>query len=151
MIQNYNTFRTFSIFFLCSSNTHMYDFDPWVIGANATQQCVNVIYVSTTRHSSTSFTNNSSPSPPPVYLWKSSLSNITSPTDSLLACRNLSIQCFRRGSDGWRPVFFRTLRTSGTDWVSKQWEVGGWENYLGGTLTDIKYENGTCSFPSVMA
>lgn len=63
----------------------------------------------------TYFTNDMSPSPPPLYLWKSSLSIIISPTDSLLACRNLSIQCFRRGSDGWRPVFLRALRTRGTN------------------------------------
>lgn len=40
------------------------------------------------------------------HLWKRSLSIITSPTDSFTAPRSFSMQSFRRGSDGWRPVFF---------------------------------------------
>lgn len=44
------------------------------------------------------------------HLWKRSLSIITSPTDSFTALRRFSMHSFRRGSDGWRPVFLRACK-----------------------------------------
>lgn len=107
------------------------------------------IWVQMRHMSCFSYANNLSASPSPLYLWKSSLSNITSPTDSLLACRNLSMQCLRRGSDGWRPVFFRALRRKGSSQIAEEVEIHG-NTTLWGILTAIKYENGICSFPSVI-
>lgn len=72
------------------------------------------------------------PSPPLSYLWKSSLSIIASPTDSLLACRNLSMQSFRRGSEGWRPVFLRALKTVGGNKIS--WMDGSMDGWMDGYL-----------------
>lgn len=89
------------------------------------------------------------PSPPLSYLWKSSLSIITSPTDSLLACRNLSMQSFKRGSEGWRPVFLRALKTvREIKYQNHEWMDGwiyGWMNGWMDTYCD-KVWNGDLLF-----